>query len=148
MSLFAGLSRRVRLALPAPAPVADYPFFASDVALYQRLVHGEAGALDAQTWSDLMLPQYSACLAPGTCIFGQQELHRRLQLPGGGAPAARTEQLRALLADAGARQRLQTACEGLRRAESEVSATLFGPPLAPAPRWVWLLGARWRCARL
>lgn len=140
MSLFAGLSRLIRLALPAPAPVADYPFVASDIALYQRLMDGDAGAIDAQTWSDLMLPQYSACLAPGTSIFGQQVLHRRLLAPAGGAPASRTQQLRALVADGAARQRLQTACEGLRRAESEVSETLFAPPPAPAPRWVRLLG--------
>ena len=140
MSLFAGITKLFRLALPTPAAAVDYPFVASDVALYQRLVHGEAGAIDAQTWSDLMLPQYSAHLARGTSIFGQQALHRRLQAPGTVGPAARTEQLRALVADEAARQRMQTACEGLRRAECEVSEMLFGPPVAPAPRWVRLLG--------
>ena len=68
MPLFARLTSLINLALPALAPVTDLPFAASKVAQYQRLVHGEADALDVQTWDDLMLPQYSACLAPQTSI--------------------------------------------------------------------------------
>lgn len=84
-----------------------------------------------------MLTQYSARLAPGTSILGQQELQRRLHAPC--RPAAEVEaaqqQLRTLVADAPQRQRLQAACTGLRASEYEVSEILFGAPLAPAPRW-------------
>lgn len=134
--------RLARLLLPAPADIVDYPFVASDVALYQRTVHGDddnGGAVDAQTWTDLLLAQYSARLAPGTSIFGQQELHRRLLAPAAADRAASTAHVRALVADPDRRQRLQTACEGLRRADREVSETLFGPALAATPRWVRLL---------
>ena len=140
MRLFAGLAR---LLLPAPADIVDYPFVASDVALYQRIVHGHDdnhGAIDAQTWTDLLLAQYSARLAPGTSILGQQELHRRLLAPDGASLPASAAQVRALVAEPDRRQRLQTACEGLRRADREVSETLFGAALAPTPRWVRLLG--------
>ncbi|RFP14165.1 DNA mismatch repair protein MutS [Duganella sp. BJB488] len=135
MSLFDRLSR---LLLPAEAPVADYPFVASDVALYRRTAHPGDSVLDAQTWDDMLLPQYSALLARETSIFGQQELHRRLHAAGGGV-AASAVRVRTLAQDAGQRQRLHAACTGLRRADREVSATLFGAPLAPSPRWVALL---------
>jgi hypothetical protein len=137
------LDRLARLLLPAPADLVDYPFVASDVALYQRTVHGHDdndGAVDPQTWTDLLLAQYSARLAPGTSIFGQQELHRRLLAPDGSTVPASAAQVRALVAEPDRRQRLQTACEGLRRADREVSETLFGATLAPTPRWVRLLG--------
>lgn len=133
------LDRLARLLLPAPADLVDYPFVASDVALYQRTVHGDDGAVDPQTWTDLLLAQYSARLAPGTSIFGQQELHRRLLAPDGSTVPASAAQVRALVAEPDRRQRLQTACEGLRRADREVSETLFGATLAPTPRWVRLL---------
>lgn len=141
MTLLAPIHNLIKLALPIPAPVTDLPFDAASVARYQRLADGGADALDAQTWTDLMLPQYSACLAPGTSIFGRQELHRRLQSPAAIDPAARTEHVRELVADDAARQRVQAACEGLRRAECDVSDTVFGAQLAPAPRWSRWLGA-------
>ena len=137
MRLFSGLARWL---LPAPAVSVDFPFVASDVALYQRTVHGNDGAVDSQTWTDLLLAQYSARLAPGTSILGQQELHRRLLAPDAASLPASSAQVRALVADPDRRQRLQTACEGLRRADHEVSETLFGAALAPTPRWVSLLG--------
>ncbi|KQQ47687.1 DNA mismatch repair protein MutS [Duganella sp. Leaf126] len=141
MSVLARLVSVCRSAVPAPAPVVDYPFVASDVALYQRMVHGAAGVVDDQTWNDLMLAQYSERLAPGTSIFGRQELYRRLQARADSGLAACTERLRMLVADDAARACLQAACAGLRQADSEVSVTLFGPALAAAPRWVPLLGA-------
>ena len=135
----------------------DYPFVASDVALYHRTLHGERGALDAHTWDDMLLPQYSAQLARGASILGQQELHRRLQAlpdPGVGVDVdgdigvgvalaadihigveASAARVRTLVADAGQRQHLLAACAGLRRADREVSETLFGAELAPAPPW-------------
>ena len=138
------IDRVVRFLLPAmPADeIADYPYVASDVALYQRTLHGDGGAIDAQTWDDMLLPRYGALLARGTSIVGQQELHRRLHAQdadGGARVSASAARVRALIDDAGRRQRLQTACEGLRRADREVSETVFGAPSAPAPRWAsWL----------
>src|SRR5471032_1790639 len=132
------LDRLIRFLLPAETPITDYPFVASDIALYQRTAHADASALDAQTWDDMLLPQYSAQLARATSIFGQQELHRRLHADGG-TVAASAVRVRTLAQDAGLRQRLQDACSGLRRADCEVSATLFGAALPPAPRWVGLL---------
>lgn len=135
MSLF---DRLTRILLPAEAPVADFPFVASDVALYRRSAAADAGVLDAQTWDDMLLPQYSAQLARETSIFGQQELHRRLHADGGGV-AASAVRVRTLAQDAGQRQRLHAACSGLRRADREVSETLFGAPLTASPRWIVLL---------
>ena len=137
------IDRLARFLLPATADgdVGDYPYVASDVALYQRTLHGDGGALDAQTWDDMLLPQYSAQLARGTSILGQQELHRRLHAPadGGAQVAASAARVGTLVDDGGLRRQLLTACEGLRRADREVSETLFGAALAPAPRWApWL----------
>ncbi|RFP08423.1 MULTISPECIES: DNA mismatch repair protein MutS [unclassified Duganella] len=135
MSLF---DRLTRLLLPAETPIVDYPFVPSDVALYQRTAHADASALDAQTWDDMLLPQYSAQLARETSIFGQQELHRRLHADGG-AVAASAVRVRTLARDAGLRERLHAACSGLRGADREVSESLFGAALPPAPRWRGLL---------
>ncbi|USX21314.1 DNA mismatch repair protein MutS [Oxalobacteraceae bacterium OTU3REALA1] len=135
MTLIDRLTRFLLPAMPADE-IGDYPYVASDVALYQRILHGDGGALDAQTWDDMLLPQYSAQLARGTSILGQQELHRRLHAPDGGARvSASAARVRTLVDDGGLRQRLLTACEGLRRADREVGETLFGAALAPAPRW-------------
>jgi hypothetical protein len=142
MTIFSSLTRLLSLAMPdadgaAHPGYCDYPFAASDVALYQRALHGQRGALDAQTWDDMLLPQYSAKLARGTSILGQQELHRRLQaLPDVGADVeVSAVRVRALLADAGQRRHLLAACAGMRRADHDASETLFGPALAPVPRW-------------
>ncbi len=112
--------------------MTDYPFVPNDVALYRRTLSAADTLLDEQTWDDLLLPAYSAQLARGTSIFGQQELHRRLH----GAPSASTERVRALVADDGLRERLSKASAGLREADREISETVFGAPLPAAPRWV------------
>jgi hypothetical protein len=81
--------------------------------------------MDEQTWNDLLLPAYSAELARETSIFGQQELHRRLYA----APADECPRPLARARPAGGRcrrQQLQTA-KDLRRADREISETLFGP---------------------
>lgn len=129
-----------RLLLPAsPAPY-DYPFVASDVAQYRRCAHPEDSVLDSQTWKDLLLDRYSAQLARGTSIFGQQELHRRLHSRSGATPAS-VARVRDLLADPAQEAALQQACTGLRQADCEVSATLWQQVIQPAPRWSgWLLG--------
>jgi hypothetical protein len=129
------------LLLPAETPVEDYPFVPSDVALYHRTAQGaDGGALDAQTWDDMLLQPYSAQLAKETSIFGQQELHRRLHADDGVA-AASAVRVRALTSDPGQRQSLHKTCDGLRRADREISEHLFGAEAPPKPRWVPLL--RW-----
>ena len=119
--------------------MTDYPFVPSDVALYRRMVSDTStgGMLDQQTWDDLLLADYSAELARETSIFGQQELHRRLYADDD--VSASSARVRALLADDAARKKLQTATQDLRRADREISETLFGEPLPAAPRWVPLL---------
>lgn len=136
MTLIDRLTRFLLPAMPA-GEIADYPYVASDVAMYHRTLDGDGGTLDAQTWNDMLLPQYSARLARGTSIVGQQELHRRLHAPvdDGARVSASAARVRALVDDGGQRQSLLAACEGLRRADREVSEALFGAPLASAPRW-------------
>lgn len=136
MGIFDKLSR---LLLPAPPAPYDYPFVASDVAQYQRCAHPEDSVLDHQTWNDLLLDRYSAQLARGTSIFGQQELHRRLHSRSG-ATQASMARVRELLADPVQEAALQQACAGLRQADCEVSSTLWQQAIQPAPRWSrWLL---------
>ena len=118
--------------------MTDYPFVPSDVALYRRTLSDADTLLDAQTWDDLLLPDYSAQLARGTSIFGQQELHRRLHVEEGASAA--TVRVRALVADDGLRTRLTSASTGLREADREISETVFGAPLPSMPRWVPVLG--------
>lgn len=122
----------------AYAPVLDFPFVRSDVAMLQRLAGG-APLLDGQTWDDLLLDAYAGQLARETSIFGQQELHRRLS--SGHADAASIERVGMLLDDAPQAASLQRACLALRRADTEVSEVLFGAALSPAPgwsHWLWL----------
>jgi hypothetical protein len=129
------------LLLPAETPVEDYPFVPSDVALYHRTLDG-GGALDGQTWDDMLLQPYSAQLANQTSIFGQQELHRRLHVDSGaGTVAASAVRVRALVADAGQRELLHKTCDSLRRADREISEHLFGAEAPARPRWAPLL--RW-----
>lgn len=123
------------------APLIDYPFARSDVALYTRALSasGEAppALLDQQTWDDMLLDQYSDRLARETSIFGQQELHRRLH--GGVAGANAVARVRALAEDESGCGALQTACSGLRSSEAEIAGMLFGAGPVPAPRWTrWL----------
>ena len=118
------------------APALDYPFARSDVAMLQQLT-GEAPSLDRQTWDELMLDQYAAQLARETSIFGQQELHRRLS--GGQADPASIARVKQLLDDPAQVTAMEHACLPLRQADTEVSETLFGPALPPAPWWrIWL----------
>jgi hypothetical protein len=118
--------------------MTDYPFVPSDVALYRRTLSDADTLLDAQTWEDLLLPAYSAQLARGTSIFGQQELHRRLHVAPEVAPAS-ADRVRALQADDALRQRVIAASAGLRKADREISETVFGAALPASPRWVPVL---------
>lgn len=121
------------------APVLDYPFARSDVAMLQTLTGG-APQVDRQTWDDLLLGPYAERLSQGSSIFGQQELHRRLC--SGHAGAASIERVTLLKDDAPLADSLQRACHGLRQADTQVSDTLYGAPIAPAPwwsAWLWLV---------
>ena len=128
--------------MPAPPALDDFPYTRSDVALYHRTVadgHDGGAMVDDQTWSDLLLDQYSDRLAPQTSIFGRQMLHHRLR--GGVAEADGIERVRTLAHDAPRLALLARGCESLRHATSEVGALLFGVAHAAAPRWVATL--RW-----
>jgi len=121
------------------APVLDYPFARSDVAMLQTLAGGTP-QIDRQTRDDLLLDRYGDMLAQGTSIFGQQELYRRLD--SGHATDASIERVRLLMDDAPLAASLQRACHGLRQADTEVSAVLYGAAIAPAPwwsAWLWLV---------
>ncbi|WP_229258751.1 MutS-related protein [Duganella flavida] len=118
----------------------DYPFVPSDVALYRRMVSSADCVMDEQTWNDLLLPAYSAELARETSIFGQQELHRRLYAASAGEVSASAGRVRGLMVDDAERQQLQGAAADLRRADCDISGTLFGPALPSSPRWLPVLG--------
>ena len=115
----------------------EYAFPESAVARYDELAGAAGnGAVDGQTWDDLLLPAYLAQLGSTASIFGRQMLYRRLRRGQDGSASVRT-----LLADNTARERLATRLAPLRRASAEVSEALF-VPLPPAPRWsegLWLL---------
>ncbi len=129
----------------------EYPFTDSAVARYDELAGAAGnGAVDGQTWQDLLLPAYLEQLGAGTSIFGRQVLYRRLRR----GLAADTGRVRALLADSDARARLAGQLALLRKATAEVTGALFVPdagtapaasaasPLPPEPRWsawLWLL---------
>jgi hypothetical protein len=144
----------------------EYSFPESAVAQYDELAGaGGNGAVDGQTWQDLLLPAYLAQVGAGASIFGRQMLYRRLRrgqqdVGGAAAPFAQPSlDVRALLADGAARERLAAQLAPLRKASAEVSAALFVPvaggdagsgaatagaaatPLPPPPRWSgWLWG--------
>jgi hypothetical protein len=117
----------------------EYAFPESAVARYDELAGAISnGAVDGQTWDDLLLPAYLAQLGSTASIFGRQMLYRRLRR---GQAGGATAPIRALLADDAARERLATQLAPLRQASAEVSEALFAP-LAAAPRWsegLWLL---------
>ena len=112
--------------LPEPAEL-DYPFARSDVAMLAGL-EGSAALIDAQTWDEMMLDDYSDTLAAQTSIFGQQRLHQRLA--SGVADAHSRQRVRALLTAPDDMARLQHAMRGLRTVDREVSAPLFGQQIA------------------
>jgi len=138
----------------------EYPFPESTLARYDELAGAEGtGAVDGQTWQDLLLPAYLAQLGAGVSIFGRQMLYRRLRRGQAYAavnPSASSGRVQALLADAAARERLATQLAPLRQASAEVCEALFvrpagtvtastvdgASPLPSAPRWaawLWLL---------
>ncbi|MTW09688.1 DNA mismatch repair protein MutS [Pseudoduganella eburnea] len=149
-----------RVIFVARSGSVEYPFPESAVARYDELAGAEGnGAVDGQTWQDLLLPAYLAQLGAGASIFGRQMLYRRLRR-GQDAGAASSGRVRALLSDGAVRERLAAQLSHLREASAEVCEALFLPPLlaasgsdgasraasasplAPPPRWagwLWLL---------
>jgi len=119
--------------------MTDYPFVPSDVARYRHMVSSADSVMDEQTWNDLLLPAYSAELARETSIFGQQELHRRLYASSADEVSASTARVRGLMADDTRRRQLQATVTDLRRADHEISETLYGPALPSSPRWLPVL---------
>jgi len=133
----------------------EYPFPESTLARYDELAGAEGnGAVDGQTWQDLLLPAYLAQLGAGASIFGRQMLYRRLRRGQAHAAAqASSGRVRTLLADSADRERLAIQLAPLRQASAEVSEALFvrqvetagasdaaASPLPPAPRWSFWLG--------
>lgn len=122
----------------------EYPFAASAVARYDELTSSESnGAVDGQTWDDLLLPAYLDQVGAGASIFGRQMLYRRLRRGQGALaePFAPCESVRLLLADSVARDRLAAQLAPLGKARAEVAASLF-VPLPAVPRWsawLWIL---------
>ncbi|HEY0585114.1 MAG TPA: DNA mismatch repair protein MutS, partial [Pseudoduganella sp.] len=101
----------------------EYPFPESAVARYDELAGNSGnGAVDGQTWHDLLLAPYLLAVGEGASIFGRQMLYRRLRR---GAAGATTGYVRALLADGGARERLATQLAPLRKASAEVCESIF-----------------------
>ncbi|KQV55429.1 hypothetical protein [Duganella sp. Root336D2] len=129
----------------------EYPFPDSAVARYDELAASSGnGAVDDQSWQDLLLSPYLAEVGAGASIFGRQVLYRRLRR---GAALASSGPVRALLADSGARERLALQLAPLRKASAEVTGSLFvavadaaattapveQSPLPAVPRWsAWL----------
>lgn len=124
----------------------EYPFPDSAVARYDELAGACGnGAVDEQTWQDLLVGPYLAQVGGGASIFGRQELYRRLRR---GAEPAASGRVRDLLADSGARERLAGQVAPLRKASAEVTEAIFvagaaasdaASPLPPVPRWsAWL----------
>jgi len=132
------------LLAPLDSEPYPYPFVASDVAQLQRLCPGPE-PIDDQTWSDLLLEPYAQMLSDGVSIAGRQVLHRRLKSGVADADvSARTESVRALMADPAALAALHTSLRPLRRAEVEPATTLYEttPPAPPGSvRWAALLPA-------
>jgi hypothetical protein len=135
--------------------LVEYPFPESALARYDELAGNSGnGAVDGQTWQDLLLAPYLLVVGKGASIFGHQMLYRRLRR---GAAGVATGHVRTLLADSGARERLATQLAPLRKASAEVSESIFVPavdggrnvgpseaaaaesPLPPNPSWsAWL----------
>jgi len=140
MSRFAAL---FAFLAPVDAEPLPYPFVPSDVAQLQRLCPGlnVTAAIDAQTWSDLLLEPYADTLSTEVGIAGRQALHQRLT-SGATDIERRTAALRALMADPAALVALHRSLRPLRRMEVEPATLLYEttPPRQPGwIRWAALL---------
>jgi hypothetical protein len=116
----------------------DQPFTPDEVAALRLAVPPDADdVLDDATWRDLLLPQYTDTLAPGTSIFGRQVLERDLRRGlDDAAVAARRERVQALLDDPAQLDALEGKLACLREADIDVATLLFADTQPPRPAWV------------
>jgi hypothetical protein len=131
--------------VPEPNPL-DHAFSALDVGKLHRLTSdAKAPCIDDQTWSELLLHEYSEQLSGQVSIFGRQVLHRRLRMGlDDGETAALGQRLRAMTGDPAGLQALHRDCQSLRHADTEVAELIFTEPAHPVPAWAgraWLLAA-------
>jgi nucleoside-triphosphatase THEP1 len=119
-----------------PEPV-DYPFGASDISRYHRIVHDPAApSVDEQTWAGLLVEPYFDMLAGHLSIFGKQVLHHRLRAGlDEEERAALTERLRTLMGDPQRLEEIGIACRSLRHADTEIATLLFEDDLPTVPKW-------------
>ncbi|MES2047429.1 MAG: DNA mismatch repair protein MutS [Pseudomonadota bacterium] len=120
------------------SPLVDYPFSRSDIAMLHNCTTTVADpAIDAQTWGDLLLDQYTDHLSEKVSILGQQALHQRLKTGlNNEACIAQTERLQLLQQNPALVTELGSACAQLRESDTEISELLFASK-SPAhlPKW-------------
>jgi hypothetical protein len=121
-----------------------YPFAPTDIGQLQRLTAAEGtGALDDQTWRDLLLDRYADSLSGQVSIFGRQVLDRLLRAGASAEEAeARRTRIERLLAEPQRLDALHANLRSLRHADIEVAAVLFDPQWQAAPRPAWLAWVR------
>ncbi len=111
---------------------SDFRFTLGEIAMFHQLVsESNSHGIDDQSWDDLLLNQYSRELSSEVSIFGQQILHHRLR----NEVSHGDTQLRHLLQNSVLQTEIHFLCQPLRNAECEISATLFGTPIAEPPPW-------------
>lgn len=124
------------------SPASSAPWFTDDECrrLYDHRSAHVTGALDEQTWQDLLLPQYFKEVSEEASIFGKQVLYQRLRT--GVAPTPRNEdvrQLKWLIADRARLAALHETFAPLRKVDTEIADVVFkDAALPPVPRWLAL----------
>jgi hypothetical protein len=116
---------------------ADYHFGADDIGQLHRVAGGAGtGPLDDQSWTDLLLDQYSAELSGEVSIFGRQLLHQRLRAGlDDDARAVMKGRLQMLMREPGELDELHRTLRSLRHADTEVAALLFEQERPQPPAW-------------
>jgi hypothetical protein len=135
------LTQFLRGFTPVEVEPPRYPFAPTDVAQLHRLTaSGDEGALDDQTWRDLLLERYADSLSADVSIFGRQVLYRRLRAGASAEEcAARRSRIERLLqAPSQQLDGLHRSLRALRRADVEVAELLFDPAWQAPPRPPWL----------
>ena len=120
------------------SPLVDYPFSRTDIAMLHNCTTTAADpVIDAQTWTDLLLDQYTDHLSAQVSIFGQQVLHRRLKTGlNNEACAALTDRVRELQQNPKLIAELESESQQLRESDTEISALLFADKSpADLPKW-------------
>jgi hypothetical protein len=138
------LARLRSLLLRHEGDPPPYRFSRDEIAqLYRIDGQAQSGALDDQTWSDLLLDPYCDALSGEVSLFGLQVLYRRLR---GGLDEHDREalrmRLRVLVQDRAALEELHHALRSLRHAETDVASLLYEQARPQTPRWAahtWLL---------